>query len=66
MRLDFKQWQTLAATLEDTHESSFRELSQERKAAFYRDYLAVGAYAVELAKDAVDAINLSLNDEGRA
>ena len=64
--LYYRQWQTLAATIEDMREPSFRELSQPRKAAVYRDYLAVGAYAVELAKDAVDAINLSLSHKGEA
>jgi type II secretory pathway pseudopilin PulG len=62
--LYYRQWRTLASSIEDMREPSFSALSPPRKTAIYRDYLGVGRYATLLANDAIDAINRSLGDDG--
>lgn len=64
--LYYRQWRAISALAEDMRGAQFAALAQYRKAALYADYVAMGVYAVDLAKDAVDAINRSLRAEEAA
>jgi len=64
--LYYRQWHSLAALTDDMRSEPFYPLSPARKAAIYEDYAAMGAYADELARDAVAVINRSLGNGGEA
>ena len=61
--LYYRQWHSLAALASDMRSEAFSALPPQRKAAVYEDYMAMGAYADELARDAAAAINGSLGRE---
>jgi hypothetical protein len=58
--LYYRQWRVLMSAIEDIRSPAFASLSAERKEAIHRDYLDLGAFAAELANDALAAINLAL------
>ncbi|MDO8361088.1 MAG: hypothetical protein Q7T08_13795 [Devosia sp.] len=56
----YRQAKTLAGMTDDMRDDRYRSLPPNRKVQMYRDYLALGAYALELADDALGAIESAL------
>ncbi len=56
----YRQVEALIKLVEDLRSERFRQISGERRVAMYKDYLAMGVYAAELASDAIAAINQDL------
>ncbi len=52
--------EALIKLVEDLRSDRFRQMSGDRRVAMYRDYIAMGVYAAELATDAIAAINHDL------
>jgi hypothetical protein len=61
----YRQWRSIGAFVEDLRSDAFGSLPPTRKVEAFKDYLDVGAYAVELADAALAAIAVSLRP-GRA
>jgi hypothetical protein len=59
--LFYRQAKSLAGMTEDMREPSYALLPPGRKAQMYRDYIEMGKYALELADDAIAAIELALS-----
>lgn len=58
--LYYRQVEALIKLVEDLRSDRFRQISGRRRVAMYRDYIAMGTYAAELATDAIAAINQDL------
>jgi hypothetical protein len=58
--LYYRQVKALAQFVDDLRSERFDELEASRKAEMFRDYVAMGVFALELADEAIDAINQSL------
>ena len=59
--LYYTQLRSLGEFVEDLRSERFQNLDPERKTVMYRDYIALMAYAVELADNALEAIKQSLD-----
>ncbi len=56
----YRQVEALIRLVEDLRSDRFRQMSGDRRVAMYRDYIAMGAYAADLAAEAIAAINRDL------
>jgi hypothetical protein len=57
----YRQAKTLAGMTEDMREDRYASLPSNRRIDMYRDYVALGVFALELADDALDAIEVALS-----
>jgi len=55
----YRQIATLAQFAEDLRSDRFSKLEAPRKAEMYRDYIAMGEFALKLAEEAIEAIENS-------
>ncbi len=62
--LYYRQMKALQAFAEDLRTEKFDRLSTPRKVEMYDDYLDMGVYALELADEAMAALNTSLKTAG--
>ena len=58
--LYYGQYATVRATIDDLRDPQVKELDPLRRANMFNDYFVVSAYALQLANEAIEAINLSL------
>ncbi len=58
----YRQARSLAAMIEDMRDPSFGVLPSERKVQMYRDYRGLGRYALELADEALAAIEQAIDN----
>ena len=61
--LYYRQVHALAQFAEDMRSERFDNLEPARKAEMYADYVSLGVYALQLAEEAIQAIDRSLVDE---
>jgi hypothetical protein len=59
--LYYRQISALALFAEDLRSERFERLETERKIEMYRDYLAMGAFALELAQTAIRSLDQSIS-----
>jgi hypothetical protein len=59
--LYYRQISALALFAGDLRSERFERLETERKVEMYRDYLAMGAFALELAQTAIRSLDQSIS-----
>jgi hypothetical protein len=57
----YRQARTLSAMAEDMRDDFYRSLPPDRKVQMYSDYIGLGRYALELADDALMALETALS-----
>jgi hypothetical protein len=63
--LYYGQYATVQATIEELRGAAVRELDAPRRASMFEDYFVVSGYALQLANEAVEAIDGSLDRRER-
>jgi hypothetical protein len=57
----YRQARTLSGMTDDMRDEFYKSLPADRKVQMYKDYMALGGYALDLADDALQAIEATLN-----
>lgn len=58
--LYYRQMETIARFVDDLRSERFAQLDKDRKIEMFDDYIGLNTYALELANQAIDAINAAL------